>query len=44
MRKAFIVAGLAAGMAFSAPLAAQASAGVLGVNAKTTGSEADAEA
>lgn len=35
MRKAFIVAGLAAGMAFSAPLAAQASAGVLGVNTKT---------
>ncbi len=34
MRKAFIVAGLAAGMAFSVPLAAQASAGVLGVNIK----------
>ena len=34
MRKTFVIAALAAGMAFSAPLAAQASAGVLGVNIK----------
>ena len=32
MKKAFVIAGLAAGMMFSAPLMAQASAGALGVN------------